>query len=122
MSDALNLFRRRRKRVRLSLRKAANGRPRLSMFRSNQHVYAQVIDDVLGQTLVAASTVEADIAKALGKVRKGGIEAAQIVGKYVAERALKANVKEVIFDRGGYIYHGKVKALAEAARAAGLKF
>ena len=95
-------------------------RPRLAVYRSNNHVYAQVIDDTVGKTLVSASTVEKKIASELEKTNN--VEAAAYVGKVVAERAMAANIKEVVFDRGGFIYTGKVKALAEAAREAGLVF
>ena len=95
-------------------------RPRLCVFRSNAHIYAQVIDDTKGNTLCAASTVEKDIASQAAELDKKG--QAKLVGKIVAERAIAAGIKEVVFDRGGYIYHGRVKALAEAAREAGLKF
>jgi large subunit ribosomal protein L18 len=95
-------------------------RPRLCVFRSNKHIYAQVIDDVAGKTLAAASTVEADIKNA---VKHGGDkEAAKAVGEAVAKKALDAGIENVVFDRGGYIYTGRVKELAEAAREAGLKF
>ena len=94
------------------------GRPRLNVFRSANNIYAQVIDDTKGVTLAAASTAEEAL-----KAKKGGnVEAASAVGKLVAERAKKAGVKQVIFDRGSYIYHGRVKALAEAAREGGLEF
>ena len=95
-------------------------RPRLSVFRSNKNMYAQVIDDAAGKTLVAASTVEKDVKAELDKTND--TEAAAYVGKLVAKRALDAGIKEVVFDRGGYLYHGKVKALADAAREAGLEF
>ena len=95
-------------------------RPRLAVYRSNNHVYAQVIDDTVGKTIVSASTVEKSIASEIEKTNN--IDAAAYVGKVIAERALAANIKEVVFDRGGFIYTGKVKALAEAAREAGLKF
>ena len=94
--------------------------PRLAVFRSNNHVYAQIIDDTVGTTLVAASTNEADVAKELDKTNN--IEAAAYVGKVIAERATDKGIKEVVFDRGGFIYQGKVKALADAAREAGLEF
>jgi len=111
---------RRKQRVRLSLRRSAGGRPRLSVFRSSKHIYAQVIDDAAGKTMAAASTLDKELK---GSLTKGcDLAAAQAVGKLVAERALKAGVKEVIFDRGGYLYHGRVKALADAAREAGLNF
>ena len=95
-------------------------RPRLAVYRSNNHVYAQIIDDTVGKTIVSASTNEKKIASELEKTNN--VEAAAYVGKVIAERAIAANIKEVVFDRGGFIYTGKVKALAEAAREAGLKF
>ena len=104
---------RRKKRVRMRLRKLANGKPRLSVFRSSQHIYAQVIDDENGVTVAAASSKDKDFSGQKGSDK----EAAGLVGKLVAERA-----ETVIFDRGGYLFHGRVKALAEAAREAGLKF
>lgn len=111
---------RRKVRVRNSVKRAGNGRPRLSVFRSSKHIYAQVIDDVKGETLAAASSME----KSLRESGKTGadIAAASAVGKLVAERALKGGVKEVVFDRGQYLYHGRVKALADAAREGGLSF
>ncbi len=111
---------RRQRRVRTSLRKVAGGRPRLTIFRSSQHIYAQVIDDRHGHTLAAASTLD----KALREKLKTGADkaAAGEVGKLVAERAKAAGVDKVIFDRGAYIYHGRVKALADAAREGGLDF
>jgi len=119
-ADTKTLFERRRRRVRLSIAKAANGRPRLSVFRSSKHIYAQVIDDVRGVTLAAASTVDGDLKT---KVKTGAnVEAAQEVGRLLAERAKAAGVDKVVFDRGGYLYHGRVKALADAAREAGLSF
>ena len=95
-------------------------RPRLAVFRSNNHMYAQIIDDTVGKTLVAASTVEADIKKELEKTNN--VDAAAYVGKVIAERAVEKGIKEVVFDRGGFIYQGKVQALADAAREAGLNF
>ncbi len=95
-------------------------RPRLAVFRSNKHMYAQIIDDVAGNTLVAASTVEKDIQSELENT--DDVAAAAYLGKVIAERALDKNIKEVVFDRGGFVYQGKVKALAEAAREAGLEF
>ena len=93
-------------------------RPRLSVYRSTKNVYAQLIDDVNGVTLASASTVEKD-----SKVTNGGnTEAAKVIGTLIAERALKLDIKNVVFDRSGYLYHGRVKALAESARAAGLEF
>jgi len=113
---------RRQWRVRKVVKKASekNLRPRRSVHRSGQHIYAQVIDDERGVTLAAASTVEADLRKSLKKTADKS--AAEAVGKLVAERAKKAGVEKVAFDRGAYAYHGRVKALAEAAREAGLSF
>ena len=111
---------RRKMRVRSAIRKKAGGRPRLSVFRSSQHIYAQVIDDVKGVTLAAASSIDGELK---GKVKTGADTAAAAeVGKLVAARAIKAGVKEVVLDRGGYMYHGRVKALADAAREGGLAF
>jgi large subunit ribosomal protein L18 len=114
------LFERRRQRVRTRLRATSNGRPRLSVFRSSKHIYAQVIDDAQGLTLTAASSVDKELR---GQLKTGAdIEAAKAVGTLVAQRALAKGVSIVVFDRGGYIYHGRVKALADAAREAGLAF
>jgi large subunit ribosomal protein L18 len=111
---------RRKNRVRRAIRKTGNGRPRLSVHRSSQHIYAQVIDDARGVTLAAASTLEKDLR---GKLPSGGnIAAAQAVGELIAERAKAAGVETVVFDRGAYLYHGRVKALADAAREGGLQF
>ena len=107
---------RRAQRVRTRLRKVSAGRPRLSVFRSSKNIYAQVIDDERGVTLAAASTLEGDKQKGSDK------DAAARVGALVAQRAMEKGVKDVVFDRGGYIYHGRVKALADAAREAGLNF
>jgi large subunit ribosomal protein L18 len=108
----------RAQRVRRQIKKVANGRPRLSVHRTSKHIYAQVIDDAKGQTLAAASTLEKD-----NKGKTGAdTAAAAVVGKLIAERAKQAGVSEVVFDRGAYIYHGRVKALAEAAREGGLSF
>lgn len=104
-------------RVRRQLKKVANGRPRLSVHRSNANIYVQIIDDLAGNTLASASTLEKGVAD-----KGGNIEAATAVGKLIAERAAKAGVEEVVFDRGSFLYHGRVKALAEAAREGGLKF
>jgi large subunit ribosomal protein L18 len=107
------------------LRKRVKGteeRPRLNVFRSNMHIYAQVIDDTVGRTLVVASTTEAGLRKQKDVASGSKVGQAQAVGKTVAERALKAGITKVVFDRGGYKYHGRVKALAEAAREAGLNF
>jgi large subunit ribosomal protein L18 len=95
-------------------------RPRVSVFRSLSQIYAQVIDDTTGRTLVAVSTVDKDLREKIGKMKKA--EQAKEVGKVLAERAQSKGIKQVVFDRGGYRYHGRVKALAEAARAAGLQF
>ena len=104
------------KRIRRKLSGTAE-RPRLAVFRSVAHIYAQVIDDVAGKTIVSASTVDKD-----GKTNGGNVAAAKTIGKLVAERAKEKGVKSVVFDRGGYQYHGRVKALADAAREAGLEF
>jgi large subunit ribosomal protein L18 len=109
---------RRAQRVRIRLRKFSNGRPRLSIFRSSKNIYAQVIDDERGVTLAAASSLEGGEAKTKGSDR----EAAARVGALVAQRAIDKGVKDVVFDRGGYLFHGRVKALADAAREAGLNF
>ena len=95
-------------------------RPRLAVFRSNKHIYAQVIDDIAGNTLVAASTMEAEIASKVEHTST--VEAAKAVGEAIAKKAMDKRITEVVFDRGGYIYHGKIQALAEAAREAGLQF
>jgi len=109
----------RRQRIRFRIRKTISGsatKPRLSVFRSNKEIYAQLIDDVNGVTLLAASSREKEIGKGTN------VEVASAVGKLVAEKALKAGIETVTFDRGGYLYHGRIKSLAEGARAAGLKF
>jgi large subunit ribosomal protein L18 len=113
-------FARRKARVRKTLKRASNGRPRLSVFRSSKHIYAQIISDAEGRTLVSASSIEKELRDSM----KSGADAdaAARVGKLVAERALQAGLKDVTFDRGGYIYHGRVKALADAAREGGLNF
>ena len=116
----LNQDDRRRRRVRQAVKKAAGTRPRLSVHRSSKNIYAQIIDDVGGRTLAAASTLEKDLK---GALKSGSNKTAAIaVGKLVAERAVKAGVKEVVFDRGSYLFHGRVKALADAAREGGLSF
>jgi large subunit ribosomal protein L18 len=114
----LTLFERRRQRVRTSLRKRAGARARLSIHRSGRHIYAQVIDDSEGRTVASASTLEKDVRGAAGATVSG----AQDVGKRVAERAKAAGVTRVVFDRGGFLFHGRVKALADAAREGGLEF
>lgn len=120
MLSSRQLQERRKARVRFQITKRAGGRPRLSIFRSSKHIYAQLIDDANGVTLVAASSIEKDLK---GSLKTGADkEAATKVGALVAERAVAAGFKEVVFDRGGYRYHGRVKALADAAREAGLSF
>jgi large subunit ribosomal protein L18 len=112
------LFTRRQKRTRFKLTSHAYGRPRLSVFRSGRHIYAQIIDDRAQETLAAASTNEKE-----GMAPKTwNVDAASTVGKKIAERAIAKGVKQVVFDRGGYIYHGRIKALADAAREGGLEF
>ncbi len=120
MSAVQNLQQRRRERLRYQLRQKSGGRPRLSVFRSGKHIYAQVIDDAQGKTLAAASTLDKGLK---GEGSTGSNKAAaEAVGKLVAERALAAGVSAVVFDRGSYLYHGRVKALADAAREGGLAF
>jgi large subunit ribosomal protein L18 len=111
---------RRKARVRKALKARAFGRPRLSVFRSDKNIYAQIIDDATGRTLAAASTLDKDVKASVGNGATA--EAAAAIGKLIAERGSKAGVAEVIFDRGAYIYHGRVKALADAAREGGLQF
>jgi large subunit ribosomal protein L18 len=120
MSALNDSFVRRSRRVRHTLKRVANGRVRLSVFRSSKHIYAQVIDDRDGKTVASASSLDKDLKGALPK--GSDTAAAEAVGKLLAERAAKAGVKDVVFDRGGYLYHGRVKALADAAREAGLNF
>ncbi len=111
----------RRIRIKSRIRKVVSGteaRPRLSVFRSNKEIYAQIVDDVTGKTIAAASSRDKDIVKSKGNKT----EIAALVGKSVAEKAVKAGVETISFDRGGYLYHGRVKSLAEGAREAGLKF
>ncbi len=116
----------RRRRIQLRQRKRIAGtpaRPRLCVFRSVTHIYAQVIDDMSGQTLVAASSIEPAVKKAFAKDVKGGnIKGAQAIGKTIAERSLEKGIKQVVFDRAGFLYHGRIKAVADAAREAGLDF
>jgi large subunit ribosomal protein L18 len=120
MSGKLDLRERRRARLRFQLRQKGHGRARLSVFRSGKHIYAQIIDDAAGRTVAAASSLDKDLRTSL---RTGADkDAAAAVGKLVAERALAAGVTDVVFDRGSYLYHGRVKALAEAAREGGLAF
>ena len=119
-SKSDKLFDRRKQRVRTSIRKNAVGRPRLSVFRSSLHIYAQIIDDVSGNTVAAASTIDKELK---GKLKTGAnLDAAKEVGKLIAERAIAAGVTQVVFDRGAYMFHGRVKALADAAREGGLQF
>ena len=111
---------RRKAQVRRAIRRAASGRARLSIFRSSKHIYAQVIDDTKGETLASASSIEKDVR---GGMKNGAnIAAAKAIGKLVAERATAKGIKDVVFDRGAYLYHGRVKALADAAREGGLNF
>jgi large subunit ribosomal protein L18 len=118
--DTKALFARRQRRTRHALRQAAGSRPRLSVFRSGKHIYAQIIDDRKGATLAAASSLDEGLKD---KLKSGANkDAATEVGKLIAERAIAAGIKEVVFDRGGYIYHGRVAALATAAREGGLSF
>jgi large subunit ribosomal protein L18 len=120
MAKSKDLFTRRKGRTRSKLRRLGGDRARLSVFRSSKYIYAQIIDDRAGRTLAAASSNETDLR---GLLKTGAdIEAAKAVGKRIAERAAEAGVTTVYFDRGGYIYHGRVKALAEAAREGGLQF
>ncbi len=114
----LSLFERRRQRVRTALRAKGNMRPRLSIHRSGKHIYAQVIDDQAGRTVAAASSLDKDLREQTGATS----EAAASVGKKVAERAVAAGITKVVFDRGGFLFHGRVKALADAAREGGLEF
>jgi len=120
MARNLGVTARRKKRTRIKIRKSNAGRPRLSVFRSGRHIYAQVIDDTAGKTVAAASTLEKEQRSALKT--GASVDAAVTVGKLIAERAVAEGIKEVVFDRGGYRYHGRVKALADAARENGLSF
>jgi large subunit ribosomal protein L18 len=125
MSANQDLRDRRRDRLRYQLRQKAGGRPRLSVFRSGKHIYAQVIDDSRGRTMAAASSLDTALRESVksGELKTGADKAAAAaVGKLVAERALAAGITKVVFDRGSYLYHGRVKALAEAAREGGLAF
>ncbi|CFX02491.1 50S ribosomal subunit protein L18 [Candidatus Filomicrobium marinum] len=120
MASLSKKFEKRRTRVRRTLKARTSGRPRLSVFRSSKNIYAQIIDDAAGRTLAAASTLDDALR---GNIKTGADkDAAAAVGKLVAERAVAAGVKEVVFDRGGYLFHGRVKALADAARDGGLSF
>ncbi|WP_412057820.1 50S ribosomal protein L18 [Bartonella sp. DGB2] len=120
MASPKEILQRRAQRVRRQVKAVANGRLRLSVHRSNQNIYAQIIDDLRGHTVAAAGTLDAELKKTL---QKGNDKvAASAVGKLIAERAKQVGVQDVVFDRGAYIYHGRVKALAEAAREGGLQF
>jgi len=115
----------RRERIKFRIRKRVSGtelRPRLTVFRSVAHLYVQVVDDMSGTTIAAASSVESDLKGAMGKAKGGNVAGAQAVGKAIAERLLEKGVKRVVFDRNGFLYHGRVKAVADAAREAGLEF
>ena len=114
---ANSLFKKRQARTRYKIGATAAGSPRLSVFRSGKHIYAQLIDDRQAATIASASTAEKE-----GKAKGYNVDAAGMVGKKIAERALAKGIKQVVFDRGGYIYHGRVKALADAAREGGLEF
>ena len=120
MATVADRTERRTAKVRRNVRRAANNRARLSVFRSSRHIYAQIIDDNKGQTVVSASSLEKDMRT--GLKTGANIDAAKAVGRKVAERAISKGVTQVVFDRGAYLYHGRVKALADAARAEGLKF
>jgi large subunit ribosomal protein L18 len=120
MATVADRTERRTAKVRRNVRRAAGNRVRLSVFRSSKHIYAQVIDDVKSETVASASSLEKDMRTSLKT--GANIEAAKAVGKRLAERAASKGVKQVVFDRGGYLYHGRVKALADAAREGGLKF
>ncbi|MBM3573495.1 MAG: 50S ribosomal protein L18 [Alphaproteobacteria bacterium] len=120
MPSAKDLFSRRQQRVRSRIRRKAKDRARLSVFRAGRNIHAQIIDDIKGVTLAAASTLDKGLR---GTIKSGAnIEAAKAVGKLIAERAVAAGIKAVVFDRGGYLFHGRVKALADAAREGGLSF
>ena len=120
MMNSRALFERRKKRNRYQLRKRGGGKPRLSVFRSSKHIYVQLIDDGAGKTVAAASSLDKSLSD---KIKTGADKNAAVeVGKLIAERAKEAGVEKVVFDRGGYRFHGRVKALADAAREAGLNF
>ena len=120
MSTKKSLFEKRKLRNRLSIKKNIGNKLRLSVYRSNKHIYCQIIDDVKGITGTAASSVESNIKKQFKNC--GTKEVASLVGKKIAEKAIKKGIKNVVFDRGGYIYHGRIKNLADAARESGLIF
>ncbi|MGV3279152.1 50S ribosomal protein L18 [Rickettsiales bacterium LUAb2] len=119
--SSLKLFNQRKQRNRFAVKNNNKSKkPRLSVFKSGNHIYAQIIDDISSVTLVAASTLNKEIAAVL-KNKTNNVKSAQLVGKLIAEQAIKANIKEVVFDRGGYVFHGKIKALADSAKEHGLK-
>lgn len=120
MTKSMSLHDRRKARVRRAIKKVANDRLRLTVFRSSKQIYAQIIDDAKGHTLAAASSLDKDLRSQLEK--GANIAAAEAVGKALAERAVKAGIREVYFDRSGYLFHGRVKALADGARSGGLVF
>jgi large subunit ribosomal protein L18 len=120
MPTVVDRTKRRMAKVRRKVRRAAGDRVRLSVFRSSKHIYAQVIDDIKGETLVSASSLEKEMRTTLKT--GANIEAAKVVGKQVAARAASKGIKDVVFDRGSYLYHGRIKALADAAREGGLNF
>ncbi len=120
MGNIMSLHNKRKQRNRKSLKKKSIGKLRLSVFRSNKHIYGQIIDDNNGTTITSASSLEESVKKQFKNC--GTSEVATVVGKLIAEKAIKKGIKSVVFDRGGYIYHGRVKNLAESARSNGLKF
>ena len=120
MGSSISLNNKRKQRNRKSLKNKSNGKLRLSVFRSSRHIYGQIIDDVHGVTIAAASSLESDVKKQFKNC--GTKEVATIVGKLIAQKAIKKGIKNVVFDRGGYIYHGRIKNLADAAREGGLIF
>ena len=120
MKTNRSLFERRKSRNRTSLRKKLNGKIRLSVFRSNKHIYCQIIDDQNNITLLSSSTLDKELRKTIKST--GTKEAAMEVGKDIAKKAIEKGLKEIVFDRGGYLYHGRVKSLADGAREIGLKF
>lgn len=120
MIDKRERYELRKERVKNKIRRVAFGKPRFSVYRSNKYIYAQIIDDIKGHTLVSASSLDKELK---GKIKSGkNIEAAKAVGELIAKRAIEKGIKEVVFDRGGRLYHGRIKAIAETARQAGLKF
>ena len=123
MKTSKELNARRKMRVRTQIRKKAGGRPRLSVFRSSKHIYVQVIDDMNGQTIASASSADPKVKGQMAKgVAGGNIKGAEIIGTTIAERLKEKGITKVVFDRNGFLYHGRVRAVAEAARSAGLEF